>query len=205
MFNLEQSIAAWRKQMLDNGIQPAALIELENHLREEIAQQTQKGLTSAKAFETAAGKIGPARELKKEFNKVGETLDARMVKLIAIACVAVAALFSAWICIVLFTRNFGWLAQISGAAAFATTLLSWRYNDHFLPVVRNHWVRTAIGLVCCIGCVVWIQYFIVDYTPSILVQPGMGMMTFLWGWTLMAILGGIGFGLEKAARKSITS
>ena len=42
MFNLEQSIADWRRQMLAAGIKmPVPLEELESHLREDIAQQMQ--------------------------------------------------------------------------------------------------------------------------------------------------------------------
>jgi hypothetical protein len=40
MFNLEQSIAEWRQQMLAAGIKtPATLNELESHLREEFERQ----------------------------------------------------------------------------------------------------------------------------------------------------------------------
>ena len=40
MFDLEKSIAEWRKQMLSAGIKtPVPLEELEIHLREEIEQQ----------------------------------------------------------------------------------------------------------------------------------------------------------------------
>ena len=44
MFNLEQSIAEWRKQMLAAGIKsPVPLEELEIHLREEIGRNIQFG------------------------------------------------------------------------------------------------------------------------------------------------------------------
>ena len=40
MFDLEQSIADWRRQMLAAGIKtPVPLEELESHLREEIERQ----------------------------------------------------------------------------------------------------------------------------------------------------------------------
>jgi hypothetical protein len=45
MFNLEQSIIEWRKQMLAAGIKtPVPLDELEIHLREEIERQMASGL-----------------------------------------------------------------------------------------------------------------------------------------------------------------
>ena len=44
MFDLEQSIAEWRRQMLAAGIKtPVPLEELEIHLREEIEQQMKSG------------------------------------------------------------------------------------------------------------------------------------------------------------------
>jgi hypothetical protein len=70
MFDLEQSIAGWRKQMLAAGIQaPVPLEELENHLREEIMLEIQSGATEQAAYETAVARIGVANVLKNEFTK----------------------------------------------------------------------------------------------------------------------------------------
>jgi hypothetical protein len=72
MFNLEQSIADWRQQMLAAGIKtPATLEELEGHLREEIERQIHLGLNAQAAFDLAAQKIGQAALLKIEFKKTG--------------------------------------------------------------------------------------------------------------------------------------
>lgn len=74
MFNLEQSIADWRRQMLAAGIKtPVPLEELEIHLREEIEQQMKSGLNDQDAFNFAIQKIGQASALKSEFVKAGET------------------------------------------------------------------------------------------------------------------------------------
>ena len=71
MFNLDQTILEWRRQMLPAGIKtPVPLEELEIHLREEIERQTRSGLNEAEAFEAAVGKIGQAHLLQKEFKKV---------------------------------------------------------------------------------------------------------------------------------------
>ena len=70
MFNLEQSIAEWRQQMLAAGIQtPVPLEELENHLREEIEQRMESGISAPQAFEAAIQQIGKANMLKDEFRK----------------------------------------------------------------------------------------------------------------------------------------
>ena len=61
MFNLEQSISDWRRQMLAAGIKaPVPLEELEIHLREDIAQQMQSGLSAQQAFGIAVKTIGQA-------------------------------------------------------------------------------------------------------------------------------------------------
>jgi hypothetical protein len=68
MFNLEQSIADWRQQMLAAGIKtPVPLEELEGHLREDIEQQVKAGVSEQQAFEGSASQIGRAEILKKEF------------------------------------------------------------------------------------------------------------------------------------------
>jgi hypothetical protein len=68
MFNLEQSIADWRKQMLAAGIKtPVPLEELEGHLREDIEQQVKAGVSEQQAFEGSASQVGQAEVLKKEF------------------------------------------------------------------------------------------------------------------------------------------
>ena len=70
MFHLEQSITAWREQMLAAGIgSPVPLEELEAHLREEIDRQLQAGLSESEAFHAAVQNLGPAVPLKTEFTK----------------------------------------------------------------------------------------------------------------------------------------
>ena len=74
MFDLEKSIAEWRKQMLAAGIKtPVPLEELEIHLREEIERQTELGLDVQQAFDAALEKIGHANAQNAEFTKIFET------------------------------------------------------------------------------------------------------------------------------------
>jgi hypothetical protein len=71
MFNLESSIANWRKEMLAAGIpSPAPLEELESHLREEVERLKRTGLDPERAFALAVQKLGPAMALKMEYSKV---------------------------------------------------------------------------------------------------------------------------------------
>jgi len=71
MFNLEQSIAEWRRQMLAAGIKtPVPLEELEIHLREEIERRINSGQSEADAFSSAARNIGQAQLVQNEFAKI---------------------------------------------------------------------------------------------------------------------------------------
>ena len=70
MFDLEQSIADWRQQMLAAGIKtPVPLEELEIHLREEIERQMKSGLSGQEAFEISIRQIGQPKRLNNEFKK----------------------------------------------------------------------------------------------------------------------------------------
>jgi hypothetical protein len=70
MFDLEQAISSWRKQMLAAGIKtPVPLEELESHLREEIERQMESRVNEQQAFEIALERIGQARILKNEFKR----------------------------------------------------------------------------------------------------------------------------------------
>ena len=82
MFDLEQSITEWRKQMLAAGIEsPMPLEELEAHLREAIRQQVQSGQAGQMAFEAAVRQIGQPGLLKGEFSKIEGAIMKQIVKL----------------------------------------------------------------------------------------------------------------------------
>ncbi|MGA2543821.1 MAG: twin-arginine translocase subunit TatC [Verrucomicrobiota bacterium] len=96
MFNLEQSIAEWRRQMLAAGIKtPVPLEELEIHLREEIERQTKSGLSETEAFTTALQKIGQAQMVQNEFKKIEEkreVLERKLLKTLAVVLASSIAL-----------------------------------------------------------------------------------------------------------------
>jgi hypothetical protein len=84
MFNLEQKISDWRKQMLAAGIKtPVPLEELENHLREEIERQMKSGLNEQKAFEISVRQVGQPKMLKREFKKSERTFMKRTIIILA--------------------------------------------------------------------------------------------------------------------------
>ena len=73
MFDIEKSFAEWRAQMLAAGIKtPVPLVELENHLREDVEDEMLSGANSEEAFEKATRRIGLAGEISNEFDKTSK-------------------------------------------------------------------------------------------------------------------------------------
>jgi hypothetical protein len=204
MFNLEQSIVGWRQQMLAAGIQtPVPLEELEIHLRDEIEQQMKSGLSERESFDSAARKIGQARVLKSEFNKAGVPVEMRFVQLTGMACAAVAGLLSLWTVLVILTVHEVNLAgRVFGLTAVAAVLFSWRHGHRFLPAISSRLLRVVVEVACCLASVGGMMLFI-KFIPRFLGQIPVEQMLilFLLAWAATAILGGMVYGLEKAARK----
>jgi len=83
MFNLEEQISEWRKQMLAAGIKsPVPLEELEIHLRDEIERQIKSGLNEQKAFEISVQQIGPSKALGSEFKKGERTFMKQTIAML---------------------------------------------------------------------------------------------------------------------------
>jgi hypothetical protein len=207
MFNPEQAIADWREQMLAAGIKtPVPLEELESHLRDEIERQVKSGLCAQQAFGIAARKIGPVPELKREFKKVGAPMEMQnIIKLAGVICVAVALFCPLAVLLQFsFARGFSWMTVFALAVlaiTIATIVLSWRYNHKLLPIIRNQPLRRSIGIACYGGCLLWIRFVVFHFPDGW--HGGIVLPLFIFGaeWTLMAILGGVGYGLEKAATR----
>lgn len=78
MFNLDQAIADWCRQLAAAGITAVEVLdELESHLRDEIERQLTAGTEPQRAFEIAAQQLGRVELLKTEFAKIHEPPPAR--------------------------------------------------------------------------------------------------------------------------------
>jgi hypothetical protein len=80
MFNLDQAIVDWRRQMIAAGFNSAeTLDELESHLRDDVEQcQSRSGSRTPEAFEVALQQMGQVAALKTEFRKVKRPIE-RMI------------------------------------------------------------------------------------------------------------------------------
>jgi hypothetical protein len=235
MFNQNQALETWRRQMSANGIKnPAILDELEGHLIEDVQRQVQSGMDEGMAFEAAAQRIGKSDLLKIEFAKVAEPKEWRSGKLIGIACCVFASLYSLVLAPHLFTiHELSPAQRVLGLGAVALTFLSiisWRFSYKYLPAIPNRRVRRVIAIACGTAGLVWLLIF-ATLLPGVIVPHFMANaasaesirgsvliglrqatpdgfravfmigLSLLWSMTLAAVLGGIAYGLDEAARR----
>ena len=71
MHNLEQFIIEWRRTMKAvPSVHPQTLDELENHLRQTVAELVQSGVPEAEACQRAAAELGSPETMAAEFRKL---------------------------------------------------------------------------------------------------------------------------------------
>jgi hypothetical protein len=98
MFNLEEAIASWRRQLsAGNAIEPVSLDELESHLRDAIETKTREGVELEVAFHRSIFELGEAETLKSEFQTAhpNSPRRARIVRTACILLIAISALLTA--------------------------------------------------------------------------------------------------------------
>ena len=177
MFNLETSIADWRRQMLAAGIQtPVPLEELEAHLREEIERRMKTGLSEAEAFTTAVQKIGQRHVLQNEFNKVEvDHKVKRVIMLIARTTMSIIGWLTAGITLLygLLCLDFHWnflslhpkwdLGTITDVVLiFAAETGIW-----FLAKLSRDKASRVVSLLACLVLVgLAVVYFYYDGQPT---------------------------------------
>jgi hypothetical protein len=94
------------------------------------------------------------------------------------------------------------LALVIYVITVATSLLSWKCNHKLLPAIRNQPLRRCVGFLCYGGFLLWMRFGVFHFSPGGLEPRSLWPPLIIFGseWTVMAILGGVGHGLEKAAR-----
>ncbi len=211
MFDLEKSIADWRRTMLAVGIKaPVPLDELELHLREEIERQLKSGLGAQPAFEFALQQLGHPRAVRDEFKKAGEATAMRAWKQKQSLVLAGTGLISLYVCVAVLFRLGGFSEaatgrQISGLAAMAafhlfiwSALLIWR----ILPVIAAPRIREAVSISGSVLLILWWVLFTRVVLPHQNFTMSQLMVALLWGFfPPMGIWIGLFWGLDIAARK----
>jgi hypothetical protein len=125
MFNLDQAIMDWRRQMAARGLStPAVLDELESHLREDIAEQLRSGSDGQRAFEAAVERLGKAELLRSEFAKASlkrTVWPIASLKLIVLLFVVLFAFTGFKVGLV------SAAPVVGGVAALLLIIFAWRY------------------------------------------------------------------------------
>jgi hypothetical protein len=211
MFELEQSIAGWRRQMLAAGIQtPVPLEELESHLREEIEWQTNSGMNQQDAFASAVQKLGSARAVQNEFMKVDKTHSALKWKLMEIG-LTLATILVPLLCGGIVLKRAGFIDMTAAeersslAALAAFSLLAWsgRLGHRLLPVIQNRRIRDAILFSSCVPLMLWWIVFFNFIVPRHDFTMGEFLVAFTWAFfTPAGACLGLNWGIEAAARKN---
>src|SRR5665213_686696 len=185
MFDLEKSIAEWRKQMLAAGIKtPVPLEELEIHLREEIEQQMKFGLSAQTAFSIAVEKIGQGNMLKTEFKKVGGLDKAQRRKAAGYFYSAILGFYTLATTCAMFKCNLSTNEWLSGLAAQTILLCVAYFVWHMAPtwflVITSRRVQSAVGLIGGISGAIWFLVFANFVLPCFDFTTGQLMVAILW-------------------------
>jgi hypothetical protein len=207
MFDPEQSIADWRKQMLAAGIKtPVPLEELESHLREEIERQTKLGVDEQLAFEMATTQIGQAGSLRTEFKKAGNADKAQQRKRAGFIFAALLVFYSLVITCILSGEDFTFDERLSGfaslAAMFASVFISWQILPRFFPVIASKTVQSAIGIIgTCLG-MGWFLAFACFILPRCDFTLGQLQVAVFWAIVPVMVLPAISFlVIDKSERQ----
>jgi hypothetical protein len=205
MFDLEKSIAEWRRQMQAAGIKsPVPLDELEMHLREDVQQQANSGLNEQQSFELAAQKIGQPQAVRNEFNKIGGMTDERRQKFWRAYFIVFSIINSVLCPYCLLKLEMSPALRTSGfiATALASGFLWMAPNLHkYLPLVRSKRTRTVLQTVPLVAWMIFGCVFVNLVLPLLDPTQGQLVVMFIWLLTPMAVISALGHGLGEAARK----
>ncbi|HTR42361.1 MAG TPA: permease prefix domain 1-containing protein [Pseudomonadales bacterium] len=199
MFNPEQSIAEWRRQMLAAGIKsPVPLEELESHLREEFDRLTKSGLAAPDAFEAAVQQIGNAVLLKKEFKKanaISTWLERLMIGISLVFFALIVFLCGATV-MMCFTSMVDRVVAVTSMICTVAVAYGWAYAVPFLPVFSSGFKRLAIGLGCLAGGFIASALYCDVILPRFAdTQNGHPPASVFWAAFIIAVFSCAGIGL----------
>jgi hypothetical protein len=96
-----------------------------------------------------------------------------------------------------------WILVLAANLASIFSIVGLRQGCRLLPVVQNLQVRMTIGIICpVLGALGMVAYIVFLIPQQLQIGINHFVPMFLWALAAMSLLGGIGYGLEKAAHKS---
>ena len=197
MFDLEQSINEWRRQMLAAGVKtPVPLEELEGHLREEIERLMESGLDEQSAFDTAVKNLGPAQALRDEFKKMKATWSPRQWLVFEMLCAFSALVYPLVLGVNAFLVRDGGFSEmnarqqassVAAGLAYSLFAIGLRCFSLRFPALLNNRNRDAIFVPILLWMVVlaWVimpQCNLDDSARSVLSLWGFAPFGLVIGW-----------------------
>jgi hypothetical protein len=206
VFSLDQAIAEWRQQLRGAGVkEPARLVELENHLREDVERQIKSGTDARAAFEIAAKRIGPATAIGAEFKKVPTTIPRWKRQFMRIYCIAFPIFYLCLGSYALLKPEMSFAERAAGFVAIGLTSLSILgapYYHRFLPAIADWRFRHGISIGCVVVWMICGSIFVNFILPRLNLTIGQVVVVFLWLMTPGVVPGSVGYALELAARRN---
>ena len=205
MFNLDQAITEWRRQMAAGGIRPPAVLdELESHVREEMERLVRSGNDAEKAFEAAVRKIGPASVLRDEFKKsAGAAGVEKLMMAVAVLVLAFGAFLSAVTLLLCYLTAAERLMGFMAIGLTFGTVCAWPAFVSRLPVIYSKRKLHAVQVGCLAA-----GFAVSTFYVQVILQPYFehradGMLPPVGFLAIFPIA--IGFalagGLDRAARR----
>ena len=166
MPDLESFLTQWRQRLSDaRPLPPETLDELENHLRERIAELMRAGVAESDACQRAAAELGSADAIAGEFRKVYRAawLPAKIVAGMGIAGTLVLAAFllvraftqpaaDVLLAVHVFTVTVGYTATLLLGALGACFILQRARADfsprHFESLGRITFIFATVATIC---------------------------------------------------------
>jgi hypothetical protein len=206
MFNLEQAIAAWRRQMLAAGVKNCSpLDELESHLRDAIEANRKLALPEQLAFESAVAQLGSPTQIRTEFSK--NTRPNHKTET-AIGAFGIAA----YSCMVFYGLFFSEVIEpttterIFGLLALAATIaiaIGSRHAWRVLPVIATKRALVQAGVASALVGIAITAVLFLGVLPVIQVTLSQLTVTIVWALLPMLAGGAVLIGLEEAADRRV--
>jgi len=99
-----------------------------------------------------------------------------------------------------------WILVFAANAVSIFSIAGLRQVCGLLPAIRNSQIRTTIGIAFPPLGALWMLAYVIFIIPlQVQSRVNHSVAMFLWALAVMSLLGGIGYGLEKAAHKPTTT
>jgi len=184
MFNLEQSIVEWRRQMASGGIKDSdTLAELESHLREDVERRIDAGASAEQAFREAVIQVGTAEQLRAEFGKISKPRAGFSPRIVRIGC-AVMAVFTllceGWYVMSSDITLMERIAALIFVAAIACYIGFLPELNRLWPGVAGWGLRRDLGRAASVILLVWTCMLLLSLANPALLPSGIVLSTVCW-------------------------